>query len=86
MLSNDFGGSVVYAATGGLEQPSVLHEVGQSEIYDFDYTICIDEYILGFKVSMSNQVAVGIGQSLDELSEEELGLIFRYLIVLQVIK
>jgi hypothetical protein len=76
LLSNDLGGSVVDAATGSLEQSSILHEVGQSEIHNFDYAICIDEYILGFKVSVRNQVAVGIGQSLNELPEEELGLIF----------
>lgn len=76
MLSDDLRGGVVDAATGGLEQSSILHEVGQSEIYNFDYTICIDEYILGFEVSVCDQVAVGVGQSLYELSEEELGLVF----------
>jgi hypothetical protein len=75
LFSDDLGSSVVDAPAGSLEQSSVLHEVGQPKIYNFDNAICIDEYIFGFEVAVGDEVAMRIGQSLYELSEEELRLI-----------
>lgn len=45
----------------------------------------VDENIFGLEVAMGDEVGVGIGDSADDLFEEEAGLILANIIVLDII-
>lgn len=82
---HDFGSSVVGASTGGLEEASVLHEVGEAEIYYFDQAVMVDKDVLRFEVSVSDKIGVGVGDPADNLFEEEAGIFLVDIVVLDVV-
>ena len=46
------------------------HQLGDSEIQEFDGSIGTDENVAGFDVSMDNEVLVGVVQGVADLEEE----------------
>jgi hypothetical protein len=86
LLADDLGRGVVGRPAGSLEQPSVLHKVGESEVDDLHHPCCVDEDVLGFEVAVGDEVGVGVADALNHLSEEELHFVVRNLVVLHVVE
>lgn len=84
-FSHDFGSCVIGTSTGGLEEASVLHEVGEAEVYYFDQAVMVDENVLRFEVSVSDKIGVGVGDTVDDLFEEETGIFLVDIVVLDVV-
>ena len=48
--------------------------LGESEVSNFDMSVCRDEEILGFKVSVDDSLLVQVLESIKNLKEVESGL------------
>jgi hypothetical protein len=84
-FSDNLGGGIVGAAAGRLEKPAILHEVAESEIDDLDDFAGPDEDVFGFEVAVGDEVMVGVGNSSDDLPEEEASISFADLVILYVV-
>lgn len=76
---------VVETSTTGLEQFSVLHEVRQPEVSYFEDVVWPQQYVLGFQVSMRDQVQVSCFHPVDDLLEKLFDLFLRKIVVLYIV-
>lgn len=76
---------IVETAARCFQELAVLHEVGESEVSNFEVEVGVEEDVFGFEVSVGDEVEVGCFDPRDDFAEEVFGLLFVDIIILDVV-